>query len=116
MNQDEVIALVNSTGVAHELGTRQQQHNQARFFHAATDRSLNLGFHPNDAEFVADFVFKGKSMENNLRDCEAFIRLFGGTRPDRPTAFARLQPKYTEGAWLVQVIQGYWAMGRRGGA
>ena len=116
MNQVEVIALVNSTGVAHKVGTLQQQHNQVRFFHATTDRSLNLGFHPNDAEFVADFVFKGKSTESNLSDCEAFIRLFGGTRPNRPTAFARLQPKYTEEAWLVQVIQGYWAMGRRGGA
>jgi hypothetical protein len=111
MNDEEIISIVKSANIAYELGTRQDQYSQVRFFHEKTNRSLNLGYRGTDGPFVADFVFKGDAKEINDAKCNAFLLLFGGERGKRNTAFARLEPRFSESAWLVQVIQGYWAMG-----
>ena len=116
MNNEDLISIVKSANVAFDLGTRQGQYNQVRFFHEQTNRSLNLGYRGPYGPFVADFVFKGESKEINDAKCKAFLLLFGGQRGNRSTAFARLQPRFSESAWLVQVIQGYWAMGSASGA
>jgi hypothetical protein len=116
VNDEEIISIVASANIDFELGTRQDQYNQRRFFNNKTYRSLNLGYRGTDGPFVADFVFKGKAKEINDAQCDAFLVLFGGTRGKRRTAFARLEISFFESAWLVQVIQCYWAMGNVQGA
>jgi hypothetical protein len=73
MTVDEVIAIVRSANIAFELGTRQFQFSQVRFFHKQTNRSLNLGYRGQTGRFVADFVFKGESKEINDTKCIAFF-------------------------------------------
>ena len=116
MTSDELIAIVDAAGVQYVLGTQQDQYNQVRFFFDQTNRSFNLGYRSQQGPFVADFVFKGESKEVNDAKCEAFLRLFGGERGNRSTAFARLQPHFSETEWLVRVIQGYWAISQPRGA
>lgn len=116
MTSEELIAIFKAANVPHEIGTHQDQYNQVRFFHNTTSRSLNLGYRGRQGPFVADFVFKGESTEVNEAKCQAFLRLFGGERGRRSTAFARLEPRFSETDWLVRVIQGYWAIGQPCGA
>lgn len=96
MTPEEVIAVVKAANVPYELGTKQDQYNQVRFFYNQTNRSFNLGYRGPQGPFVADFVFKGESKDVNDWKCEAFLRLFGGERGNRSTAFVRLEPSFSE--------------------
>ena len=113
MDQDRIIAIVDRAGVPYDKPvTPQVEYHFVRFFHQATNRSLNLGFRSPDGPFIADFVFKGKTHEKNEADLDAFLRLFGGAKGKRETPFARLQPIFSKEIWLIRVIQAYWAMGQ----
>jgi hypothetical protein len=113
MNQDQLISIVDRTGVPYDKPvTLQDEYHFVRFLYRATNRSLNLGYRAPDGPFIADFVFKGKTRVENEAHLNAFTRLFGGTIGNRETSFARLQPAFSKEAWLIQVIQGYWAMGQ----
>src|SRR5450631_3749652 len=100
MTQDEIIQFVRDMGVEAEPGTRQNQYHQVRFMNTARRMSLNLGFSEKSRSFVADFVFLGADREENERRCSAFILLFGGSRGNRSTEFARLEPGYEQTDWL----------------
>jgi hypothetical protein len=113
MDQERIISIVGRAGVPYdEPVTRQVEYHFVRFFYHATDRSLNLGYSSPNGPFVADFVFKGKTRDENEANLKAFLRLFGGAVGNRETPFARLQPAFSAEAWLIRTIQGYWAMGQ----
>lgn len=113
MNQDQIISIVERAGVPYDKPVTQQvEYHFVRFFHHATNRSLNLGYRSPEGPFIADFVFKGKTHEENEKDLNAFLRLFGGAKGNRETPFARLQPDFSKDTWLIRVIQAYWAMGQ----
>lgn len=113
MDQNYIISIVERSGVPFEPEpTIQKEFHFVRFFHQATDRSLNLGYRSTKAVFVADFVFKAKdSLDENRGDLDCFLRMFGGDIGQRPTPFARLEPDFSQEAWLTDVIRAYWAMG-----
>lgn len=112
MNQDQIISIVDRAGVPYDKPvTLQHAYHFVRFFHYASKRSLNLGFRSPDGPFIADFVFKSKTHDENEAELDAFLRLFGGVKGNRETPFARLEPSFSNEAWLIRVIQGYWAMG-----
>jgi hypothetical protein len=114
MDQDQIISIVNRAGVPYDKPVTCQAAPRyfVRFFHDATKRSLNLGYSSHQGTFIADFVFKGKTRTENEADCEAFLRLFGGATGNRDTRFASIQPGFSNEAWLIRVIQGYWAIGQ----
>jgi hypothetical protein len=113
MDQQHIISIVQRAGVPYDgEPTLQNEFHLVRFFHHATNRSLNLGYRSTKNIFVADFVFKGREkIEQNQADLAAFLRLFGGEVGNRPTPFARLEPAFSQEAWLIDVIRAYWAMG-----
>jgi hypothetical protein len=112
MDQEQIISIVKRAGVPFDPEvTRQAEFHFVRFFHHATQRSLNLGYYSPDGPFVADFVFKNSTREQNQADLKAFMRLFGGEVGKRETPFARLKPSFSDEVWLIRVIQAYWAMG-----
>lgn len=86
MEQAYVIAIVDRSGVPFEPEpTMQKEFHFVRFFHLATQRSMNLGYRSTKPFFVGDFVFKAKaSFHENLADLECFLRLFGGDIGKRP--------------------------------
>lgn len=113
MDQDQIISIVDRAGVPYNKpATCQAEYHFVRFFHHATNRSLNLGYHSPEGPFIADFVFKGKTREENEADLDAFLRLFGGAVGNRETPFARIRPGFSNEEWMIRVIQGYWAMGQ----
>lgn len=113
MDQQHIISMIQQAGVPYELEpTIQEDLHFVRFFHQATDRSLNLGYRLRRDVFVADFVFKAKETSaRNQADLDSFLRLFGGAVGNRPTSYARLEPTFLQEAWLIDVIRAYWAMG-----
>lgn len=113
MDQQYIISIVQRAGVSYESDpTVQESLHFVRFVHGATARSLNLGYRSSKDVFVADFVFMARdaSAENQV-DLGCFLRLFGGKVGKRPTLFARLEPSFSQEAWLIDVIRAYWAMG-----
>jgi hypothetical protein len=111
MDQDRLIAIVQRAGIRYQKPvTLQTSYSFVRFTLGAARRSLNLGFNATDGHFVADFVFKGKSKEENQADMNTFMAIFGGTVGERPTAFARLLPSLAEEAKLIEAIKAYWVM------
>jgi hypothetical protein len=114
MDQQYIISIVDRAGVPYDPNpTLQNEYHFVRFFHRATARSLNLGYWATKDVFVADFVFKSKeTLPENQADLASFLRLFGGEIGGRPTPFARLQPTFSQEAWLIDVIRAYWAMGK----
>jgi hypothetical protein len=112
MDQDHIVSIVKRAGVPFDPEvTRQAEFHFVRFFHHATQRSLNLGYHSPSNRFVADFVFKRDTLQQNQADLKAFIHLFGGEVGKRRTPFARLKPSFSDEVWLIRVIQAYWAIG-----
>ena len=113
MDQQHIISIMQRSGVPYDpKPTIQKSLSLVRFFHRATDRSLNLGYRSTQGVFVADFVFKFReTLDQNQADLASFLRLFGGEVGKRPTPFARLQPPLSQEEWLIDVIRAYWAMG-----
>lgn len=113
MDRQYLMTVVPRAGVPYDSEPRIQSGlHQVRFFHQATDRSLNLGYRSTKDVFVADFVFKSRdTLAQNQADLTAFLRLFGGQVGKRQTPFARLEPAFAQEAWLIDVIRAYWAMG-----
>jgi hypothetical protein len=108
MDQDQIVAIVNSSGVPYTPGTRQKQKNQVRFFGLDTTHSLNLGYEGGD--FVADFVFKHEDRDVNIRRSKAFIEAWTGELRKDKTVFVRITMPCFREAQLVQTIQAYWAL------
>jgi len=108
MDQDQIIAIVNASGVTYRLGARQKQWNQVRFFGRGTNHSLNLGYQSGD--FVADFVFKGADRTASLELCMAFMTRFGGEVRKDKTVFCRMELPYFRQEELMAAIRSYWAL------
>lgn len=108
MDQDQIVEIVNRSGIQYKPGKRQEQWNQVRFFGIDTNHSLNLGYQGGD--FVADFVFKGDDRNANTECCKLFIEKFQGELHKDKTVFARISLPYFREAQLIQIIQEYWAM------
>lgn len=110
MNQDQIISMVEKSGVQAQAGTRQQQWHQVRFNGVGTDHSLNLGYSLPKEVLIADFVFKSSTREFNLQLGENFCEQHGGELRTEKTIFARLEIPFKEESRLIHVIQAYWAI------
>lgn len=110
MNQDALVRLVARTALPLRESTRQKQHNQVRFYGPTNRQSVNLGFSDPRGVFVVDFVFKTPELDRNVELAAAFITLYGGYRPDRPTVFVRLEPALSDEQGLVRLLTAYLAV------
>ena len=108
MDQDQIVAIVDATGIVYRPGTRQKQWNQVRFFGIGTKHSLNLGYQ--GSKFVADFVFKAGERDANLASCQSFVDQFGGEVHKDKTVFCRVELPYSREAKLTEAIHAYWAL------
>ena len=110
MTQDDVVQIVLSCEAGFRTATRQQQYNQVRFFGPSPEKSINIGYSLPQSAFVAVFVFMGQLVEENAESARAFVRLFCGEIPNRPTTFVRLKPPFASVSHLKQLIQAYAAI------
>lgn len=110
MNQDQIVALVERSGIPAQPGTRQQQWHQVRFTGLVSSHSLNLGYSLPKEVFIADFVFKSGTRDINLENCLAFCRRFGGELRSKSTVFARVEIPLHDEARLIRIIKEYWTL------
>ena len=108
MDQDQLVAIVERSGIAYQPGTRQKQLNQVRFFGPESRHSLNLGY--TAGAFVADFVFKADDRKTNVSRCQAFLEPFAGELRQDRTIFARITVPFGKEDQLIQMIQNYWGL------
>lgn len=110
MDQDEVVRLIARSGLQLRESTRQRQHNQVRFYGQSDRHSVNLGYSEPRGVFVVDVVFKTPHRDRNLEFAAAFIKLYGGFCPERPTVFVRLEPALSDEPRLVALLAAYLAV------
>ena len=81
-----------------------------RFYGRSERQSVNLGFSDPRGVFVADFVFKTPDRNRNADLAAAFIKLYGGYCPERPTVFVRLEPLFSDEPRLARLLAAYLAI------
>ena len=56
---------------------------------------------------MADFVFKTPEHDRNVELAAAFIKLYGGWRPNLSTVFVRIEPALCDEQRLVCLLAAY---------